>query len=68
MAMVILTRLDLLTFEQVARRDVEPAGYCLHQLIAGAATISTAIRIGETRSAWPGPGAEGSNPQVPAPA
>ena len=35
MAMVILTRLDLLTLEQVACGDVEPAGNCLHQLIAG---------------------------------
>jgi len=35
MAMVILTRLDLLMLEQVACWDVEPAGYCLHQLIAG---------------------------------
>jgi hypothetical protein len=35
MAMVILTWLDLLTPEQVACRDVEPAGNCLHQLIAG---------------------------------
>ena len=35
MTMVILTRLDLLTLEQVACWDVEPAGNCLHQLIAG---------------------------------
>src|SRR6266849_11082923 len=35
MAMVILTRLDLLTLEQVACRDVEPAGNRLHQLFAG---------------------------------
>ena len=35
MAMVILTRPDLLRLEQVTCRDVEPAGTCLHQLIAG---------------------------------
>ena len=35
MAMVVLTRLHLLTLEQIASRDVEPAGSCLHQLIAG---------------------------------
>jgi hypothetical protein len=35
MAMVILTRLDLFTLEQVACWDVEPAGNCLYQLIAG---------------------------------
>ena len=35
MAMVILIRLNLLALEQVACRDVEPAGNCLHQLIAG---------------------------------
>ena len=33
MAMVIPTRLDLFTLEQVAGRDVEPAGTCLHQLV-----------------------------------
>ena len=32
---VILTRLNLLALEKVACRDVEPAGNCLHQLIAG---------------------------------
>ena len=26
---------DLLRLEQVARRDIEPAGNCLHQFIAG---------------------------------
>ena len=35
MAMVVLTRLHLLTLEQIAGRDVEPAGSRLHQLIAG---------------------------------
>ena len=35
MAMVILTRLHLLTVEQVPGRDIEPAGNRLHQLIAG---------------------------------
>jgi hypothetical protein len=35
MAIVVLAWLDLLTLEQVACRDVEPAGTCLHQLIAG---------------------------------
>jgi hypothetical protein len=35
MAMVILTRPDLLRLEQVTCRDIEPAGTCLHQLIAG---------------------------------
>jgi hypothetical protein len=35
MAMLIPTWLHLLTLEQVAGRDVEPAGNCLHQLIAG---------------------------------
>ena len=34
MAIVILTRLDLLTPELVTCRDVEPAVTCLHQLIA----------------------------------
>jgi hypothetical protein len=43
MAMVVLTRLHLLTLEQVAGRDVKPTRTCLHQLIAGdreAITIS----------------------------
>jgi len=35
MAIVVLTRLHLLTLEHVAGRDVEPAGNRLHQLIAG---------------------------------
>ena len=35
MAMVVLTRLHLLTAEQVAGRDVEPARARLHQLSAG---------------------------------
>src|SRR5262245_56172614 len=35
MAMVVLTRLHLLTREQVAGRDVEPARALLHKLIAG---------------------------------
>src|SRR5262249_40897575 len=35
MAKVVLTRLHLLTLEQIARRDVKPARTCLHQLIAG---------------------------------
>jgi hypothetical protein len=35
MAMVILTGLYLLNVEQVPGRDVEPAGNCLDQLIAG---------------------------------
>jgi hypothetical protein len=35
MAMVVLTRLHLLALEQVAGRDVKPAGNSLHQLIAG---------------------------------
>ena len=35
MAIVVLTRLYLLTLEHVAGRDVEPAGNRLHQLIAG---------------------------------
>ena len=34
-AMVVLTRLHLLTLEQVAGRDVKPARTRLHQLIAG---------------------------------
>jgi hypothetical protein len=35
MAMVILTRLHLLTLEQVAGWDVEPAGDRLYQLLTG---------------------------------
>jgi len=35
MAMMILTGLNLLTREQVARWHVKPARNCLHQLIAG---------------------------------
>ena len=35
MAIVVLTRLHLLTLEHVAGRDVEPARNRLHQLIAG---------------------------------
>jgi hypothetical protein len=35
MAMVVLTRLDLFTLEQVAGRDVKPARTRLHPLIAG---------------------------------
>jgi hypothetical protein len=35
MAIVVLTRLYLLTLEHVAGRDVEPARNRLHQLIAG---------------------------------
>jgi hypothetical protein len=35
MAVVVLTRLRLLTLEQVAGRDVEPAGNRIYQLIAG---------------------------------
>ncbi len=35
MAVVVLTRLHLLTVEQVASRDVKPARTRLHQLIAG---------------------------------
>ena len=35
MAMAILTRLNLLSVKQIASGDVEPAGNCLHQLIAG---------------------------------
>jgi hypothetical protein len=35
MAMVILTRLNLVALEKVACRDVEPARNCLRQLIAG---------------------------------
>jgi hypothetical protein len=34
-AMAVLTRLHLLTLEQVAGRDVKPARTRLHQLIAG---------------------------------
>ena len=34
MTVVVLTRLHLLTLEQVASRHVEPAGNRLHQLIA----------------------------------
>ena len=34
-AIVVLTRLHLFTLEQVACRDVEPAGNRLHQLFAG---------------------------------
>ena len=34
-AMVVLTRLHLLTLEQVAGRDVKPVRTRLHQLIAG---------------------------------
>jgi hypothetical protein len=35
MAMVVLTWLHLFTPEEVAGRDIEPAGTCLHQLVAG---------------------------------
>ena len=35
MAMEVLTRLNLLTLEQVAGWDIEPAGNRVHQLIAG---------------------------------
>ena len=35
MAVVVLTRLYLLRVEHVTGWDVEPAGNCLHQLIAG---------------------------------
>ena len=35
MAMAVPTQLYLLRVEQVASRDVEPAGNRLHQLIAG---------------------------------
>ena len=35
MAVVVLTRLHLFTLEQIAGRDVEPAGNRLYQLIAG---------------------------------
>src|SRR6516165_7864012 len=35
MAMGVLTRLHLLTLEQVAGRDIKPARTRLHQLIAG---------------------------------
>ena len=35
MAMVVLTWLHLFALEQVAGRDIEPAGTCLHQLITG---------------------------------
>ena len=34
MAMMILTRLDLITREQVSRWNIKPAGNSLHQLIA----------------------------------
>ena len=51
MAMMILTRLDLFTLEQVACRDVEPAGYCLHQLMAG---DGEAIHIAATDQWIPG--------------
>ena len=35
MAMVVLTWLHLFTLEQVAGRDIEPAGNRFHQLVAG---------------------------------
>jgi hypothetical protein len=35
MAMVVLTGLHLFTLERVAGRNIEPAGNCFHQLIAG---------------------------------
>jgi hypothetical protein len=35
MAMEVLTRLDLLTLEQIAGWDIEPTGNRVHQLIAG---------------------------------
>jgi len=35
MAVVVLTRLHLFTLEQIAGRNVEPAGNGLYQLIAG---------------------------------
>src|SRR6516165_5413466 len=35
MAMMIPTRLDLITREQVSRWNIKPAGNSLHQLIAG---------------------------------
>ena len=35
MAMEVLTRLNLLTLEQVAGWDIEPAGNRFHQLVAG---------------------------------
>jgi hypothetical protein len=48
MAIVILTRPDLLRLEQVPCRDIEPAGTCLHQLIAGDGGRS---RLAGTRNA-----------------
>src|SRR5262245_6651379 len=35
MAMEVLARLNLLTLEQVAGRDIEPPGNRFHQLVAG---------------------------------
>src|SRR5262245_65722622 len=58
MAVVVLTRLHLLTLEQVAGRDVSPARTCLHQLIAGDwETIHVAAaghRIPGMRQHWDG--------------
>ena len=34
MALAVLTWLHLFTLEKVAGRDIEPAGTCLHQLVA----------------------------------
>src|SRR5262245_4287205 len=67
MAVVVLTRLHLLTLEQVAGRDVRPARTCLHQLIAGDwETIHVAAaghRIPGMRQHWDGGNQGGSYEQ-----
>ena len=47
---VILTRPDLLRLEQVPCRDIEPAGTCLHQLIAGDGGRSRLVGTRNARS------------------
>src|SRR5258708_39745142 len=64
MAVVVLTRLHLLTVEQVAGRDVKPARTCLHQLIAGDReaihVAAGGYRIPGMRQRWDG-GNQGRN-------
>jgi hypothetical protein len=53
MAVMVLTRLHLFTLEQVAGRDIEPAGDRFHQLVAGdrEAVHITAVRQSDTKNA-----------------
>jgi hypothetical protein len=41
MAVMVLTWLHLFTLEQVAGRDIEPAGNRFHQLVAGDQEVIT---------------------------